>query len=222
MISRKIQENASTEYADYSKESSTQARTLALAAIAVVWVIGQSNSKTEKFDDVFASVGNEKMLLCAAIFAVAGLAFDLLQYWLASMLWGRYRNILAVILEVDSHDGCAPSAKVKRAWNSMAGEQLAESIIHNGLGMSGVPGSASMPLDIDDKTALARAMLSEMKHHYDDSNFQMTSIQENVLDQPASPMYLLRIPAFLFYCKGLLVALSYAAILVALITSIGK
>ncbi|MCV7202871.1 hypothetical protein H7J71_12730 [Mycolicibacterium peregrinum] len=217
MATDKIQENASTEYRDYTKEASTQFRTLALAAVAIVWLIGKASAPDDTYPEIFSSVTDQRLLFYAAVAAVVGLTFDLLQYWVASAMWGRYRSVLATIFESDSYEPANFEGQVKRAWHSFAGDQITDKILEYGSGMPNVANSGTVPTDVDDRIALARRILLEMRHNPDPSVLQQKSITDNLMGEPASPLYVQRIPGTLFHLKGLAVTVSYCLILITLI-----
>jgi hypothetical protein len=74
---------ARESYYYYSGKASDRVRQLAFAGIALIWIL--------KIDDR----GNQaipEILIIAAVFIVAGLGFDLLQYLYGSAAWGIFHR----------------------------------------------------------------------------------------------------------------------------------
>lgn len=72
-------EDARKHYYDHSGSASASARQLAFAGIAVVWILATEHGIVEQPELRFP--------LLAFVFA---LAFDLLQYYVAALLWGGF------------------------------------------------------------------------------------------------------------------------------------
>lgn len=68
-------------YYDYSGKTSDIARQLSLAGIAVVWLFSVYSDGTLQIP---------KTLVTAVLFFISSLAFDLLQYLIATAFWGRH------------------------------------------------------------------------------------------------------------------------------------
>ncbi|MBY0491458.1 MAG: hypothetical protein K2R93_16600 [Gemmatimonadaceae bacterium] len=71
-------------YYDHSGKASDQARALALAGIAVVWIFRIGDGAAAKLDADFLGP-----LLCLVI----GLALDFAQYVLAALIWGSFHRL---------------------------------------------------------------------------------------------------------------------------------
>ena len=70
-------------YYEFSGKTSDLVRTLALSAIAIVWVF-----RIESDDGPALAAP----LLIAGLLAVSALAFDLLQYVVATIIWGGFHR----------------------------------------------------------------------------------------------------------------------------------
>lgn len=69
-------------YYEFSGKASDCARNLAFAGIALVWIFKTSDSPTPKIPNEF---------ILPTVFLVLTLAFDLLQYIVATAVWGFFQ-----------------------------------------------------------------------------------------------------------------------------------
>lgn len=92
-------------------------RTLALAAIAIIWLFasGKQGSTLSPFN-ALRSLESEQPLLLSLGFALGALVTDLLQYVWGSLAWGAYRWSLDQLLINDSFAPSDLSMRVRMGW----------------------------------------------------------------------------------------------------------
>jgi hypothetical protein len=92
-------------------------RTLALAAIAIIWLFasGKQGSTLSPFN-ALRSLESAQPLLLSLGFALGALVTDLLQYVWGSLAWGAYRWSLDQLLINDSFSSSDLSMRVRLGW----------------------------------------------------------------------------------------------------------
>jgi hypothetical protein len=114
-----IYARADEEYQAYTGQVSLISRTLALTAIAVIWLFAsQKQGSTLSPFMALRKVESAQPLLFSLAFTLGTLILDLLQYVWGSIAWATYRWSLDQILINDSFDPLNLSLRVRVAWAS--------------------------------------------------------------------------------------------------------
>jgi hypothetical protein len=113
----KISQNAEREYQAYSAQVSPIARTLALTAIAVVWLFanGRPGSSLASVVVLHRLEATPSLQFALAL-ALGELMADLLQYLWGSMAWASYRWSLEQILLNDNFDPEDLPIRIRVGW----------------------------------------------------------------------------------------------------------
>lgn len=107
--------NADSRYREYTTQASTVARSLALSAIAVVWLFaGGLAGKDATPEQLLANVRSATALDVALRFALLALLLDLLQYVWAAAAWGRFHREIEGVVRGDN--GTTAFKEVRDAW----------------------------------------------------------------------------------------------------------
>jgi hypothetical protein len=112
-----ITDQAYVQYQAYSSQLSPIARTLALTAIAVVWLFaGSGLESTSSPVATWHHLESSAWLTCALILALAALVSDLMQYAWGAWAWGTYQWALDQILGNDNFDPDDLSPRCRAGW----------------------------------------------------------------------------------------------------------
>jgi hypothetical protein len=108
---------ADEEYQAYTSQVSLITRTLALTAIAVIWLFASRSqgSGITPFD-ALRRIESARPLLFSLGFSLGALLMDFLQYSWGSVAWGVYRWSLDQIMVNDSFDVSDLSVRVRLGW----------------------------------------------------------------------------------------------------------
>jgi hypothetical protein len=108
---------ADEEYQAYTSQVSLITRTLALAAIAIIWLFASSKQGlTLSPFNALRRLESARPLLLSLSFALCTLVTDLLQYVWGSLAWGAYRWSLDQLLVNDPFDPSDLSMRVRFGW----------------------------------------------------------------------------------------------------------
>ena len=188
--------NADDEYQAYSSQVSPIARTLALTAIAVIWLFAGAKIGNDKSPlAILHSLEATYSLDVALALALAVLLTDLLQYVWGSLAWGVYRWSLEQILVNDSFDQDDLSARVRLGWAVARLLHFAQYLEYQ-VGRAGLEDGRSWPM----RRGYFRAQLRKMRDDKDSGTLAAAT------EVPWSPAIINRVTIALFLCKvGLLV-----------------
>lgn len=114
---RAVYARADEEYQAYTSQVSLITRTLALTAIAVIWLFasGKQGSNLAPFI-ALRRLESARPLLVSLGFALGALVMDLLQYAWGSIAWGTYRWSLDQVLVNDTFDPSDLPIRVRLGW----------------------------------------------------------------------------------------------------------
>jgi hypothetical protein len=119
---------AADQYTAASGQTSTIVRSLALSAIAVIWLFsGGLTPKDATPQRLLQQIQDAGWLQVGLIAALASLVLDLLHYVWATCCWGGFHRALDGVLERD--DGAEPlSGDVEKVWNRAARWKIVDQI----------------------------------------------------------------------------------------------
>jgi hypothetical protein len=192
--------NADNEYQTYSSQVSPIARTLALTAIAVIWLFAGAKTGTNKSPfAILHSLESARSLDVALALALSVLLVDLLQYVWGSLAWGIYRWSLDQILINDSFDQDDLSARARLGWALARLFHVTRYLEYRVSGNTGSDSSRSWPRRRSD----LRNQLGKV--HVDKGLTSLTT----ALSTPWSPVIINRIVTVFFLCKICLLIVCY-------------
>lgn len=112
-----ISSNAGDEYQAYATQVSPIVRTLALTAIAVIWLFGggKNGSPSSALLEL-QGIKSSTPLVAALGLALAVLVADLLQYVWAAFAWGAYRWALEQVLVNDEWNPDDLHIRARAGW----------------------------------------------------------------------------------------------------------
>lgn len=195
-----IVSNADAEYQSYSAQVSTTIRTLALTAIALIWLfagtgLGQSRSPSATLHRLESA----EPLLLALTLALSVLIADFLQYVWGSLGWSTYRWALEQILVNDSMDPEDLSIRSRLGWTAGRLFHVAWHLEWHLYGQSQAASGKSWP----ERRANLRSVLLTSR------SGQEPAAARTALDAPWSPVLISRVISFLFWAKVILLICSY-------------
>jgi hypothetical protein len=201
-VTLKIVDNAEEQYQAYTAQTSTITRSLAITAVAIVWLFGGGLLPKDASPEVLLErVQRSNGLKWALLLALAALVLDLLQYAWGSVAWGRVHRCLDAVLEGD--DGRVPVGTYDAAWVRARKMGLVEQLERVADLTPQVPWDA--------RREAVRAAV-----HPPGGGARSPAL-ERFLDRPAAPRAVTVVTAVLFGVKLLALAAAYACLAVFLL-----
>jgi len=199
---------ASEQRGQYSAQSSTVVRTLALSGLAAVWLFGGGLAAKESSPQtIVAAVLQSGLLRASAVLAIVALLCDVAQYLWGSWAWSRVSWALNQALINDDY-GESPSSAVRRAWGNLDRWGFANNLVYHaeaaGSGVADIARSGG-PVVFDSPVSEARQYLGSARRSQAVSAF---------LARRWSPPWLNRSIEALFWSKAALAVGCYLCLLV--------
>jgi|GEM_PF-3795352 len=190
-----IVDHAEQQYQTYTTQTSAITRSLAITAVAVVWLFGGGLIAKDATPEVLlARIQASEGLEAALLLALAALVLDLLQYAWGSLSWGTFHRRLDDVLEADDGHGSVGEGTDK-AWARARKIGL--------VGQLERAAGLDPPADWGSRRDAVRAVV-----HPRDGAKRSPSVQR-FLDRAAAPRGLTTVTAVLFAAKFLALCASY-------------
>jgi hypothetical protein len=192
---------ADTEYQAYTSQVSLIVRTLALAAIAVIWLFASGRpTGTEAASVIFQNVRSSAVLTAALALSLGVLVLDLLQYVWASFAWGTYRWCLEQIFVNDDWDQVL-SYRARLGW---AGARLFHFVRYLEFYSRGADGNCH--------AVKWRVRRQRLRKVLEKSNSDHERSLTSALAAPWSPLFISRVSMIFFVSKTVGLMVCYALV----------
>ena len=194
--------NADNEYQAYSSQVSPIVRTLALTAIAVIWLFAGARSGSNPSPlDVLHRLELTGSLTVALALALCVLLVDLMQYVWGALSWATYRWSLEQIMLNDNFDPEDLPLRIKLGWLVARMFRVAQYLEY--YGKESAKSTSKQPW------VIRRNNLRKLLRKSTLDNSSSTSLK-SALGAPWSPLIINRLLSFFFVSKIALLILCYA------------
>lgn len=215
---------AGDQYAKFTSRVSSVCRTLSITGLGLVWLYADTGSTTpDKLSVSLLALQGQWWMVAALILFVCALAIDIAQYGYGAWRWQSYEHNAAVILQLDNFETNFPSDKVRKAWRSWAGLEVARYTTFTASQLSEAPALKEEPKNNDYLVAAARALLRAATLDEPESpppggatKAEWNRIKAKLATAWAPPAIARRVNV-LFWLKVLLALSGYLAILVSVV-----
>ncbi len=217
----KIYNAADEEFQSYTGQTSTVARSLAIAGIGVVWLYAGSGADGASFVELVKHIQENALMSIALVACFGSLTLDLLQYAVSSFRSGRYSRVLEVVLNEDDYAAASFTGRVRWAWYSSYGLDLAQYIVEAADGSPSASSGVSAAEHNRTLVQRARILLGGVDRHNatPQTDGELRRVAE-ALEESWSPQMVSRPASVLFWLKTVLVTIGYLAMAIAVLSAI--
>jgi hypothetical protein len=210
----KILDDIASTYSQLSDKTSTAIRALALGILAVSWLAATGGEKTGVLTDSLPRAG---ALVWAALAAgVLALSFDVLQYAITTLMFGRYFDAVEFLFEKYGKD--FSSRREKRLWKRVNKYGLVSLVVQSATELD------PQVLSSDDAKAKASEVLENLRRYRNGLPPKSSSVSdqklielESKLETPYRSSAVIAVSRYMFSFKILLTAIAGACLVIYLI-----